>query len=141
MSTLEQEIHTIGRRAREASRSLARLTADQKNAILEAMADEILVRTPDILDANALDTTAAEKAGLTSASIDRLRLTEKRIADMAAGIRQVASLNDPVGEILRCWTRPNGIEISKIRTPIGVIGIIYESRPNVTADAAAISGH
>ena len=102
MSTLEQEIHTIGRRAREASRSLARLTADQKNAILEAMADEILVRTPDILAANTLDTTAAEKAGLTSASIDRLRLTEKRIADMAAGIRQVASLNDPVGEILRC---------------------------------------
>ena len=138
MSTLEQEIHTIGRRAREASRSLARLTADQKNAILVAMADEILARTPEILAANTLDTSAAEKAGLTSASIDRLRLTEKRIADMAAGIRQVASLNDPVGEILRCWTRPNGIEISKIRTPIGVIGIIYESRPNVTADAAVL---
>ncbi|NBR47690.1 glutamate-5-semialdehyde dehydrogenase [bacterium] len=138
MSTLEQEIHTIGRQAREAGRSLARLTADQKNAILVAMADEILTRTPEILAANTLDTSAAEKAGLTSASIDRLRLTEKRIADMAAGIRQVASLNDPVGEILRCWTRPNGIEISKIRTPIGVIGIIYESRPNVTADAAVL---
>lgn len=102
------------------------------------MADELVANMPSLLAANALDIEAAEKNGLTKASIDRLRLTEKRVHEMAEGIRQVASLNDPVGEILRTWTRPNGIKISKIRTPIGVIGIIYESRPNVTADAAVL---
>ena len=136
--TLEQEIHTIGRRAREASRALARLSAAQKNKILIAMADELVVRSPEILAANAEDTTAAEKNGLTKAAIDRLRLTPDRISGMADGIRQVAALEDPVGEILRDWTRPSGIHIQKIRTPIGVIGIIYESRPNVTADAAVL---
>ena len=136
--TLEQEIHTIGRHAREASRALARLSASQKNKILIAMADELIVRSPEILVANAEDTAAAEKNGLTKAAIDRLRLTTDRISGMADGIRQVAALEDPVGEILRDWTRPNGIQIQKIRTPIGVIGIIYESRPNVTADAAVL---
>jgi glutamate-5-semialdehyde dehydrogenase len=136
--TLEQEIHTIGRRAREASRALARLSAAEKNKILIAMADELIVRSPEILAANAEDTAAAEKNGLTKAAIDRLRLTTDRISAMADGIRQVAALKDPVGEILRDWTRPNGIHIQKIRTPIGVIGIIYESRPNVTADAAVL---
>lgn len=136
--TLEQEIHTIGRRAREASRALARLSATQKNKILVAMADELVVRSPEILAANAEDTAAAEKNGLTKAAIDRLRLTPDRISGMADGIRQVAALEDPVGEILRDWKRPNGIQIQKIRTPIGVIGIIYESRPNVTADAAVL---
>ena len=136
--TLEQEIHTIGRRAREASRALARLSAAEKNKILIAMADELVVRSPEILAANAEDTAAAEKNGLTKAAIDRLRLTTDRISGMADGIRQVAALEDPVGEILRDWTRPNGIQIQKIRTPIGVIGIIYESRPNVTADAAVL---
>ena len=136
--TLEQEIYTIGRRAREASRSLARLAASQKNKILIAMADELVVRSPEILAANAEDTEAAEKNGLTKAAIDRLRLTPDRISGMADGIRQVAALDDPVGEILRDWTRPNDIHIQKIRTPIGVIGIIYESRPNVTADAAVL---
>lgn len=136
--TLEQEIHTIGRRARDASRSLARLTAVQKNKILIAMADELVVRLPEILAANAEDTATAEQNGLTKAAIDRLRLTPDRIAAMADGIRQVAGLDDPVGEVLRDWSRPNGIHIQKIRTPIGVIGIIYESRPNVTADAAVL---
>ena len=136
--TLEQEIHTIGRRAREASRALARLSATQKNKILIAMADELIVRSLEILAANAEDIVAAEKNGLTKAAIDRLRLTPDRISGMADGIRQVAALEDPVGEILRDWTRPNGIHIQKIRTPIGVIGIIYESRPNVTADAAVL---
>ena len=136
--TLEQEIHTIGRRAREASRALARLSATQKNKILIAMADELIVRSLEILAANAEDIAAAEKNGLTKAAIDRLRLTPDRISGMADGIRQVAALEDPVGEILRDWTRPNGIHIQKIRTPIGVIGIIYESRPNVTADAAVL---
>jgi glutamate-5-semialdehyde dehydrogenase len=136
--TLEQEIHTIGRRAREASRALARLSGSQKNKILIAMADELVVRSPEILAANEEDIAAAEKNGLTKAAIDRLRLTTDRISGMADGIRQVAALEDPVGEILRDWTRPNGIQIQKIRTPIGVIGIIYESRPNVTADAAVL---
>ena len=136
--TLEQEIHTIGRRARDASRALARLTATQKNKILIAMADELVVRSPEILAANAEDTAAAEQNGLTQAAIDRLRLTSDRVAAMADGIRQVAGLDDPVGQVLRDWSRPNGIHIQKVRTPIGVIGIIYESRPNVTADAAVL---
>ncbi len=138
MSPLEQEIHTIGRQARAASRLLARLDAKQKNAILLSMADELIVRSADILAANAEDIAAAEKNGLGTASIDRLRLSEQRAAGMADGIRQVAALADPVGEILRDWTRPNGIRIQKVRTPIGVIGIIYESRPNVTADAGVL---
>lgn len=136
--TLEQEIHTIGSRARDASRALARLTATQKNKILIAMADELVVRSPEILAANAEDTAAAEQNGLTQAAIDRLRLTPDRVAAMADGIRQVAGLDDPVGQVLRDWSRPNGIHIQKVRTPIGVIGIIYESRPNVTADAAVL---
>jgi glutamate-5-semialdehyde dehydrogenase len=138
MSSLQDQIHHIGKNARAASRALARLDSKTKNAVLVAMADELIVRLPDILEANAADVAEAEKNGLTKASIDRLRLTEKRIADMADGIRQVAALPDPVGEILRDWTQPNGIQLQKIRTPIGVIGIIYESRPNVTADAAVL---
>jgi glutamate-5-semialdehyde dehydrogenase len=138
MSTLADSIHLIGKNARAASRALARLDAKTKNAILVAMADELLVRLPAILEANAADLAEAGKNGLPKASIDRLRLTEQRVAAMADGIRQVAALPDPVGEILRDWTRPNGIRIQKIRTPLGVIGIIYESRPNVTADAAVL---
>lgn len=138
MSSLEAEIHAIGRRAREASRGLAALSSAQKSAILNGMADELIAATPGLLEANAKDLARAEENVLTKAAIDRLRLTEKRIADMADGIRQVAGLPDPVGEILREWTRPNGIRITKLRTPIGVIGIIYESRPNVTSDAAVL---
>ena len=138
MSSLQDQIHQIGKNARAASRALAQLDSKTKNAVLVAMADELIVRLPDILEANAADVAEAEKNGLTKASIDRLRLTEKRIAEMADGIRQVAALPDPVGEILRDWTQPTGIQIQKIRTPIGVIGIIYESRPNVTADAAVL---
>ncbi len=138
MSSLQDQIHQIGKNARAASRALARLDSKTKNSVLVAMADELIVRLPDILEANAADVAEAEKNGLTKASIDRLRLTEKRIADMADGIRQVAALPDPVGEILRDWMQPNGLNLQKIRTPIGVIGIIYESRPNVTADAAVL---
>ena len=138
MSSLQDQIHQIGKNARAASRALARLDSKTKNAVLVAMADELIVRLPDILEANAADVAEAEKNGLTNASIDRLRLNEKRVADMADGIRQVAALPDPVGKILRDWTQPSGIQLQKIRTPIGVIGIIYESRPNVTADAAVL---
>lgn len=138
MSSLTEEIHSIGARARAASRVLAKLPAEHKNQILLAMADELVARTPELLAAHAGDLSRAEENGLTKAAIDRLRLTPERIAGMAEGVREVAGLPDPVGEILREWTPPNGIRISKVRTPIGVIGIIYESRPNVTSDAAVL---
>jgi glutamate-5-semialdehyde dehydrogenase len=102
------------------------------------MADELYERSDDILAANGKDVALAENDGLSGAMIDRLTLTQKRIEGMAAGIREVAELADPVGEVIRRWTRPSGIEISKVRVPIGVVGIIYESRPNVTSDAAVL---
>lgn len=102
------------------------------------MADALVARTPAILEANARDIAGAESHGLTKAAIDRLRLTEARLAGMANDIRNVARLEDPVGKILTEWTRPNGLRIAKVRAPIGVIGIIYESRPNVTSDAAVL---
>ena len=138
MTSLTEEIHQIGARAKAASRVLASLSADQKNAILLAMADELVGGAPAILAANATDLSNAAENGLAAAAIDRLRLTEDRIRAMADGVRQVAGLPDPVGEVLREWTQPNGIQITKIRTPIGVVGIIYESRPNVTSDAAVL---
>lgn len=138
MSTLQEDIHQIGARARAASRKLANLSSSQKAAVLRGMADELVARTPALIAANASDLARAEANGLSQAAIDRLRLTDKRIVEMADGIRQVAELDDPVGGILREWTRPNGIQITKIRTAIGVIGIIYESRPNVTSDAAVL---
>jgi glutamate-5-semialdehyde dehydrogenase len=136
--TLEQQIHEIGAKARVAARSLAALATERRNAILRAMAEELLARTPQLLEANAKDLAGASEHGLNKAAIDRLRLTEKRIADMAGDIRRVADLEDPVGQTISEWTRPNGLRIAKVRTPIGVIGIIYESRPNVTSDAAVL---
>ena len=128
----------MGAKARAAAHELAKLSTDQKNRILLAMADALVDREASILDANALDIAEAESHGLTAAMIDRLRLNPERIAAIAEGIREVASLHDPVGEVIREWTRPNGIHIQTRRTPIGVIGIIFESRPNVTADAAVL---
>ena len=136
--TLEQQIHEIGAKARVAARSLAALVTERRNAILRAMAEELLARTPQLLEANAKDLAGASEHGLNKAAIDRLCLTEKRIADMAGDIRRVADLQDPVGQTISEWTRPNGLRIAKVRTPIGVIGIIYESRPNVTSDAAVL---
>ncbi len=136
--SLENEILETGRKARQAARTLAVLSAEQKNAALLGIADTVMDRTVALLEANAEDLRDARERGLKKAVIDRLRLTDKRIADMAAGIREVAALEDPVGKIMSEWTRPNGLHISKVRTPIGVIGIIYESRPNVTSDAAVL---
>lgn len=136
--TLQEQILDFGKRARAAARALAKLTTRQKNAALLAMADELLASADSILAANAKDVEKAKADGLSSAMIDRLTLNPKRIDAMAAGIRQVAALPDPVGEVIRAWTRPNGIKISKVRVPIGVVGIIYESRPNVTSDAAVL---
>jgi glutamate-5-semialdehyde dehydrogenase len=135
---LEQQITELGRKARAASRELALCGTDAKNAALQAMADALEAATAEIQAANALDLEAAPGFGLNEAAIDRLRLTPERIVAMARGVREVAALPDPAGGIIREWTRPNGMKITKIRVPIGVVGIIYESRPNVTADAAVL---
>ena len=136
--TLQHQIEDFGRRARAAARVLARTKSEQKNRALLAMADEMVSAEPAILEANAADLEKAKADGLSSAMIDRLTLNKKRLTAMADGIRQVAELSDPVGEIIKNWTRPNGLRISKVRVPIGVVGIIYESRPNVTSDAAVL---
>ena len=136
--TLESQIHDFGRRARAAARKLRQCPTEQKNRGLLAMADRVGAMQDEILAANARDLAAAKADGLSAAMIDRLTLDAKRLAAMADGIRQVATLPDPVGEIIRDWTRPNGLRIQKVRVPIGVVGIIYESRPNVTSDAAVL---
>ncbi|RYD27860.1 MAG: glutamate-5-semialdehyde dehydrogenase, partial [Verrucomicrobiaceae bacterium] len=136
--SLREKIHELGRQGLAASRSLALLDAGHKNRILRAMADGLLAREAEILAANAQDLAAAEVKGLSPAMLDRLRLDPKRLAAMAQGVREVADLPDPVGEELAAWERPNGLKIRKVRVPIGVIGIIYESRPNVTSDAAVL---
>ncbi len=135
---IQSAIHDMGRRARAASYALVKLTTDQKNAILHAMAAEITARQDAILAANALDLSRAAENGLSKAMIDRLTLDPKRLQAIADAVREVATLPDPVGELLSDWTRPNGLRIRKIRVPIGVIGIIFESRPNVTTDAASL---
>jgi len=131
-------VRELARRAQEAARRLAVLSTDEKNALLLAMADELAARKKEILEANRKDVEAGKASGLTGALLDRLELTEKRFAEMVEGVRQVARLPDPVGEVVRKWKRPNGLEIEKIRVPIGLIGIIYESRPNVTVDSAVL---
>ena len=128
----------MGKKARKAALVLANVPAEQKNRILKAMAAEVRAQTAEILEANAKDIASGEERGLSSALLDRLRLDEKRVDAIAGGIEQVCALPDPVGEQLEETTRPNGIKIEKVRVPIGVIGIIYESRPNVTSDAAVL---
>ena len=136
--SLESDLMHMGERARVAALALAQVPAAEKNRILLAMADELMARQDAILEANARDLAAAEANGLTPAMKDRLLLNSRRLAAMADGVRQVATLPDPVGEVLVSWERPNGLRIEKKRVPIGVIGIIYEARPNVTSDAAAL---
>ena len=128
----------LAEHSRDASRALAKLDALKKNSLLLAMADGIEKSAPRIQSANAKDIEAGKKAGLSSAILDRLALTAKRISEIAKGVREVAALPDPVGKTISEWTRPNGIRIQKVRVPIGVILIIYESRPNVTADAGCL---
>ena len=136
--TLSEQVLEYGRRARAAARLMRQLSADTKNAGLLAMADELGAAETEILGANFRDVEKARANGLSTAMLDRLTLTPKRLLAMADGVREVAKLPDPVGENIRDWTRPNGLHIEKKRVPIGVIGIIYESRPNVTADAAVL---
>jgi len=131
-------VETRARAARDAARSLALASARAKSEALLAMARGLEEKAPAILDANRADLERARGQGHPRAFLDRLTLTDARVEDMATGIRQVAALPDPVGETVRGWRRPNGIEIAKVRVPLGVVGFIYESRPNVTADAAAL---
>ena len=136
--TLTDQLTRLARQAKDASRQLAQLTTAQKNGCLLAMADAIEADGKAIQEANAIDLEQAANAGLSNAMLDRLKLDDKRIAAMAKGFREVAALPDPVGRILDDRTRPNGLRLQKISTPIGVVVIIYESRPNVTADAASL---
>jgi glutamate-5-semialdehyde dehydrogenase len=135
---LVQLVARLGAQARAAARALAAMPAARLDAALQAMADELLAAEQEILAANAQDVAAARARGQTTAFIDRLTLDPKRLAACAEGLRQIISLPHPVGQVLREWTQPNGIRIAKVRVPIGVIGFIYESRPNVTVDAAGL---
>lgn len=128
----------IGRRARAAARPLAVATAERKHAALIGMAQAILRHEQDILDANAIDIKNGEQSGLSASFMDRLKLDPARIRAMADGISEIAGLRDPVGDVIAAWDRPNGLNIERVRTPLGVVGVIYESRPNVTADAGAL---
>lgn len=132
---MEKYIETLGKRAKEASREGARLGTEAKNRGLLAVAEELHRQSAYLLAENQTDIAAAEARGIKSSLIDRLRLTKQRIEDMAEGLRQIAGLDDPIGEVLEMKTRPNGLSIGRKRVPLGVVGIIYESRPNVTADA------
>jgi glutamate-5-semialdehyde dehydrogenase len=128
-------IAELGRRAKAAARVLATVSTAAKDAALDTAADLLVERSSDVLDANAGDVGRAESAGVSVTVVDRLRLSPARIEGMAAGLRKVASLEDPVGEVVGGWTRPNGLRIAKVRVPLGVVAIIYENRPNVTSDA------
>jgi len=137
-SDIAAAMDEIGRRARAAARALALAPAEQKNRALGAMAAAVRAQTSLILAANAEDVAEARAAGVTGAFLDRLALDTSRVDAIAAGIDAVRSLKDPVGAVVDSWTRPNGMRIERVRVPLGVIGIIYESRPNVTADAGAL---
>jgi len=128
----------MGRQARQASTILARISTDAKNRALVAMADALLTNREFLIRENSLDVERARQDGLSGAMIDRLTLSETTIRGIARGITEVAALPDPVGNIASLWRRPNGLTVGRMRIPLGVIGIIYESRPNVTADAAAL---
>src|SRR5713101_3959879 len=137
-SNIAALMHEIGQRAKSATRVLALAPTAQKDRALAAMAAAIRARQAEILAANAKDVAEAKAAGATAAFLDRLALDERRIAAMADGLDVVRALADPVGAVAERWTRPNGMTIERVRVPLGVVGVIYESRPNVTADAAAL---
>lgn len=136
--SLESYMNQIGQQARAASRSLAKASTEQKNDALLAMAKALEVARPRLIEENAKDLKKGQEKGLDAALMDRLRLDDKRIDGMIEGLKQVVSLPDPVGEITDMVYRPSGIQLGKMRVPLGVIGIIYESRPNVTIDAASL---
>ncbi|NND54012.1 MAG: glutamate-5-semialdehyde dehydrogenase [Gammaproteobacteria bacterium] len=137
-NAIPELMNDLGRRAKAAAVALARSTAEQRVSALHAAADEILARSDEIIAANAIDMRAAREKQLTGSMLDRLLLDDSRVHAMADGIRQVAALDDPLGRVTSEWERPNGLRIQRVAVPLGVIGIIYESRPNVTADAGAL---
>src|SRR4051794_21023620 len=131
-------VEELGKRAQTASRLLASAGTNSKNAALVTAADLLLERAADIQTANDADLDAARAGGMEQGPLDRLRLTDARLDGMASGLRTVAALPDPIGEVLDGWKRPNGLEITRVRVPLGVVAIIYENRPNVTSDAAGL---
>src|SRR6516165_3303075 len=137
-TSLAATMRQVGRDARAATRTLALAPSAQKNRALAAMAKAIRAASPAILAANAQDREEAKAAGATSAFLDRLALDRGRVLAMAEGIDVIRKLKDPVGAVMASWRRPNGMRIERVRVPLGVVGIIYESRPNVTADAGAL---
>ena len=136
--SIDTLMDAIGKRARAAARRLAVAPTETKNAALLAMADALVAATDTILAENAADLDRAAEAGMAASFVDRLTLTPDRVTAMAVGLRAIAALPDPVGATVAAWDRPNGLSIERVRTPLGVIGVIYESRPNVTADAGAL---
>ena len=145
MYTPAEDLHAtmldMGIRARAASAELAKAGQDGRTQAILAMADALIAAESTILAANAEDLAGGKEKGLTDAMMDRLALTPERVAAIADALRQVAELPDPVGSEIARWTVPSGLDIARVRTPLGVIGIIYEARPNVTADAAALCAH
>lgn len=135
---VRQEVMEKAKKSKEAARKMSFMSTKVKNEALLAMADALIRRTDEIIQANNTDMEAGKKNNLNKALLDRLLLTPERIAEMADGLRQLVALPDPVGEVISMWTRPNGLQVGKMRVPIGVIGIIYEARPNVTVDAAGL---
>jgi glutamate-5-semialdehyde dehydrogenase len=136
--SLKEEARELGRRAKKASHALAVLSSDEKNRALLLMADRLERQSSLLVEENKKDLDAARKAGTSKAVLDRIALDNRRVQSMAKGLRDVAALSDPVREIVKMWRRPNGLQVGKMRIPLGVIGMIYEARPNVTADAAAL---
>ena len=137
-TTKRQAMEALGQRAKVVAPLLAGTSTSTKNDALRAAADELLARGDDLLEANEDDLTAAKEAGISATLLDRLRLTSARVAGMAGGLRQVADLPDPVGVVVSSEVRPNGLHIQQVRVPLGVVAIVYESRPNVTSDAAGL---
>jgi glutamate-5-semialdehyde dehydrogenase len=138
MASIQEQVLSVARSAKKAAQILGRISTAQKNNALNRMADALIANASDLKEENSKDVTRAQQNGLSSALIDRLMVTDKTIADMAAGLREVANLPDPVGEVTGMSRRPNNLLVGRMRIPLGVIGIIYEARPNVTADAAGL---
>jgi glutamate-5-semialdehyde dehydrogenase len=136
--SLKEEALRLGKRAKTAARQLAPLSSDEKNKSLLVIADKLEARSSFLIEENEKDLEAAKTAGTASAILDRIALNPSRVKAMAKGLREVAALPDPVREVVKMWRRPNGLQVGRMRIPLGVIGIIYEARPNVTADAAAL---
>src|SRR5450759_1917963 len=132
------EVEKLGMKARAAAATLAMAGTARKDAALEAMADALEANSGLIVERNSIDLESGRAGGMTAALIDRLTLDQARVSEMAQGLREVAALRDPVGEVVDGWRLPNGLEVSKVRVPLGVVGIIYEARPNVTVDAAGL---